>query len=212
MSFIFGTSRADTLLLALAASIVGCALGGYAHAGGTKEVCKKYANEAFYTVEAMMQNECAEVDRSGGPGMFSINYREHFNWCRNESTPQWLASETRARNAAKAACLARPPNVPLQQKKAMCKAYSDQALSDSDEMREAGCEEARQMWNTRYSLASNHHRDWCMNEATPEAMRPPAQAASLREIRRGSSADVQSVPDQPLHHRASPQRPLQLQV
>ncbi len=168
MSFTFGISRAGTLLLAAAASAGWVDVSA---AGGSQQVCADYAKEAFYTIDDMKQISCGEVDRSGAPGRFTVNYNEHYNWCRQHSTPQARAFETKARNDAKSACLAKPKNKAQQAKKDMCKAYSDKALEESNEMREAKCEEVGSMWNTRYSLASNHHRDWCMNESTPQTLK-----------------------------------------
>lgn len=101
MSFTFGFSRA-TLLLAAAA----CALWtNPSAAGGSMEVCARYAEDAFYAVDDMKKAGCSGVDRSGGPGRFTVNYNEHFNWCRNESTTKTRASEKKTRDAAKNKCL-----------------------------------------------------------------------------------------------------------
>ena len=168
MSFTFGISRTKAFLLAALA----CALSAnVCAAGGSEQVCADYAEEAFYTVDDMKQVSCGEVDRSGAPGKFTVSYSQHFNWCRQHSTPQARAFETKARNDAKSACLARPKNKAQKAKKDMCKAYSDKALEESNEMAELKCEERSSMWNTRYSLASNHHRDWCMNESTPQTLK-----------------------------------------
>ena len=168
MSFTFGISRTKAFLLAALA----CALSAnVCAAGGSEQVCADYAEEAFYTVDDMKQVSCGEVDRSGAPGRFTVSYSQHFNWCRQHSTPQARAFETKARNDAKSACLARPKNRAQKAKKDMCKAYSDKALEESNEMAELKCEERSGMWNTRYSLASNHHRDWCMNESTPQTLK-----------------------------------------
>ena len=168
MSFTFGISRNSTLLLAA----VACALSAnVCAAGGSLEECADYAEKAFFTVDDMKQISCGEEDRSGGPGRFTVAYDEHFDWCRQHSTPQARAFETQARKDAKKACFARPESKARKAKLEMCKTYSNKALDESNEMAELKCEERGSMWNTRYSLASNHHRDWCMNESTPQTLK-----------------------------------------
>ena len=167
MSFTFAISRTNTVLLAALA----CALSAnVCAAGGSMEECADYAEKAFFTVDDMKRIKCGEVDRSGGPGRFTVNYDEHFDWCRRYSTPQARASETQARNDAKNACSAKPESKAQKAKNDMCKRYSDNALRVSSDMKELKCEEIGSMWDTRYSLASNHHRDWCLNESTPQTL------------------------------------------
>ena len=157
----------NTVLLAALA----CALSAnVCAAGGSMEECADYAEKAFFTVDDMKRIKCGEVDRSGGPGRFTVNYDEHFDWCRRYSTPQARASETQARNDAKNACSAKPESKAQKARNDMCKRYSDNALRVSSDMKELKCEEIGSMWDTRYSLASNHHRDWCLNESTPQTL------------------------------------------
>jgi nucleotide-binding universal stress UspA family protein len=103
MSFNFGFSR-TTIFLAAAACASALSTNPSA-AGGSMEVCARYADDAFYAVDDMKRAGCSEVDRSGGPGRFTVNYNQHFNWCRNESTEQTRASEKKARDKAKNKCL-----------------------------------------------------------------------------------------------------------
>ncbi len=102
MAFTFGVSRTSILLAAVAA----CASwANPSFAGGSMDECARYAEDAFYAVDDMKKAGCSGVDRSGGPGRFTVNYNEHFNWCRNESTEKTRASEKKARDAAKNKCL-----------------------------------------------------------------------------------------------------------
>jgi hypothetical protein len=150
MSFTFGFSR-TTLLMAAAT----CALWtSPSAAGGSREVCTRYAEDAFYAVDDMKKAGCDGVDRSGGPGRFTVNYNEHFNWCRNESTEESRDFEKKARDDVKGRCMRR------KLKEKVCQQYASDAVEMSRQYQINRCTEEHHP-EGRFDWRYQAHYNWC---------------------------------------------------
>jgi hypothetical protein len=152
MSFIFGVSR-TTLFLAAAACASALSTTPSA-AGGSREVCTRYAEDAFYAVDDMKKAGCDGVDRSGGPGRFTVNYNEHFNWCRNESTEESRDFEKTARDDVKGRCMRR------KLKEKVCQQYATDAVEMSHQYQINRCTDEHHP-EGRFDWRYQAHYNWC---------------------------------------------------
>ena len=103
----------------------------------------------------MKKAGCDGVDRSGGPGRFTVNYTEHFNWCRNESTEKTRESEKKARESVKSKCLKR------KLEELVCADYAKTAVEASNQYQINRCTTEHHPTG-RFSYKYNDHYNWCL--------------------------------------------------
>jgi hypothetical protein len=92
----------------IAVMVVGAALAGGLAATARADVndyCRNYAHDAIEQSRAARQSpRCFHFIRET-PARWTLNYADHFNWCKSVYGSGDNSSERRARSAALNACL-----------------------------------------------------------------------------------------------------------